>query len=216
MLSNWSMVRGFNRSVVLWLLTWALAAFGYFGLQGVLFKSVSPAYAIAIVGEEGRNAVFPVQSAVIALMTFVGSLVAGILPGLVVAWIGGSLTEAAPYHTALWLVPVLFLACVPVLAGARSAQHTETDVGDPHTVAPPIAIFLVLGAIVFLQSAAEGPVRAFFNVYLDRGLGVPPAQIGLITDARDAGVGPVAVPRMEPAFGRLSRSPVRHKNTRPM
>jgi hypothetical protein len=33
------MVRGFNRSVVvLWLLTWALAAFGYFGLQGVLFN----------------------------------------------------------------------------------------------------------------------------------------------------------------------------------
>jgi predicted MFS family arabinose efflux permease len=31
-----------------------------------------------------------------------------------------------------------------------------------------------------LQNAAEGPARAFFNVYLDRGLGVATDQIGLI------------------------------------
>jgi len=29
-----------------------------------------------------------------------------------------------------------------------------------------------------LQTAAEGPLRAFYNVYLDRGLGVPTEQIG--------------------------------------
>jgi len=33
---------------------------------------------------------------------------------------------------------------------------------------------------VFLQNAAERPVRAFFNVYLDRGLSVAPSEIGLI------------------------------------
>jgi predicted MFS family arabinose efflux permease len=37
---------------------------------------------------------------------------------------------------------------------------------------------LILGGIVLLQTAAEGPLRAFFNVYLDRGLGVPINQIG--------------------------------------
>ena len=36
--STWSIVRGFNHDVRLWLLTWALAAFGYWGLQGVLFN----------------------------------------------------------------------------------------------------------------------------------------------------------------------------------
>src|SRR6266704_2374936 len=36
--SIWFIVRGFNSSVRLWLLTWALAAFGYFGLQGVLLN----------------------------------------------------------------------------------------------------------------------------------------------------------------------------------
>jgi predicted MFS family arabinose efflux permease len=43
-----------------------------------------------------------------------------------------------------------------------------------------LGTFLILGGIVLLQTAAEGPIRAFFNVYLDRGLDVPPAQIGVI------------------------------------
>src|SRR5205807_9512854 len=51
---------------------------------------------------------------------------------------------------------------------------------DGRAAAPPIGLFLLIGAITFSQSAAEGPVRAFFNVYLDRGLGVAPSQIGLI------------------------------------
>jgi hypothetical protein len=38
MVSAASVTRGFNRSVRLWLLTWALASFGYFGLKGVLFN----------------------------------------------------------------------------------------------------------------------------------------------------------------------------------
>ena len=38
MVNTWSVTRGFNQSVRLWLLTWALASFGYFGLQGVLFN----------------------------------------------------------------------------------------------------------------------------------------------------------------------------------
>jgi hypothetical protein len=57
--------------------------------------------------------VFPIQQTVIALATFVGSLAAGALPGLLVAWTGSFLADATPYRTALWVVPLLFLACVP-------------------------------------------------------------------------------------------------------
>jgi predicted MFS family arabinose efflux permease len=39
-------------------------------------------------------------------------------------------------------------------------------------------MFVLLGVIVFLFTAGEGTLRAFFNVYLDTRLGVPPAQIG--------------------------------------
>jgi Major Facilitator Superfamily len=266
--STWSIVRGFNHDVRLWLVTWALAAFSYWGLQGVLFNlyllrlgfgpeligllmgsgqliwalAALPAaavgrriglrtallnafvlmavgfgllllvealprvlweawlfgcsavfwigaalltvntvpYAMLIVDDEGRNAVFPIQQTVIALATFVGSLAAGALPGLLVAWTGSSLADATPYRTALWLVPLLFLACVPVLTGARPARLTETRAEETLAGSRPLGTFLILGGIVLLQTSAEGPIRAFFNVYLDQGLGVPPDQIGAI------------------------------------
>jgi MFS family permease len=266
--NTWCIIRGFNPSVLLWLLTWALFAFGYFGLQGVLFNlylvrlgfgtefigllagsgqliwalAALPAasvgrrvglraaslsafvlmgvgfglvllvealpralwapwlfgcwamfwmgvalitvntvpYAMLIVDEEGRNAVFPVQQAVIALMTFAGSLAGGALPGVLVMWIGGSLAEAAPYRIALWLVPLLFLACVPVLAGARPVQITETRAEETLAGSRPLGMFVILGGMVLLQTAAEGPIRAFFTVYLDLNLGVPLDQIGVI------------------------------------
>src|SRR5439155_7494205 len=38
MASTWSIIRGFNRSIRLWLVVWALGAFAYFGLQGVLLN----------------------------------------------------------------------------------------------------------------------------------------------------------------------------------
>jgi MFS family permease len=271
MRTTWSTARGLNSSVVCWLLMWGMAAFGYFGLQGVLFNlyllrlgfgpeflglllgagqllwglaafpaaafgrrvglrvALGTSYALMgitfalvllvellprnlwelwlfgwwalmwvaaalatvnsipflplLVEEKDRNAVFPMQQAVTAATTFLGSLAAGVLPGLVVAWMGGSLAEAAPYRTAMWLVPPLFLAGIPLLAGTRPLRQLEARTVGKHAQPAPLATFFVLGAIVVLQTAAEGPVRAFFNVYLDRGLGVAPAQIGLLIGA---------------------------------
>ncbi len=266
-----SIMRGFNVSVLLWLLLWGFAAFGYFGLMGVLFNlyllrlgfgpefiglllgggqlvwgvAALPAaafgrrfglraamygafglmgvgfgllllvellprglwepwlfacwamvwigaalvtvnsvpYAVLLVDEQGRNGLFPIQQAVVAVSTFLGSLTAGILPGVLAASSGGSLADAAPYRTAMWLVPLLFVACVPLLAGTRPLRVTQTRAVETLAQPRPLATFLVLGAIVVLQTAAEGPVRAFFNVYLDRGLGVAPSQIGLLIGA---------------------------------
>jgi hypothetical protein len=265
----WSTVRGFNRSIRLWLLVWALGAFAYFGLQGVLLNlyllrlgfgpqfigvlvgsgqiiwglAALPAgtfgrraglrtalqvamvlmtvgfgvlplvealprplwepglfvcwavawtgaalmtvnsvpYAMAVASQDERIALFPTQQAVIALATFIGSLVAGALPSIISAWTGASLGEAGPFRAALSLIPVLFLVSLLAIAGAREARlDTQVSATDTQRQSPPIGIFLVVGAITFLQSAAEGPIRAFFNVYLDRGLGIAPAQIGLI------------------------------------
>src|SRR5439155_6601352 len=101
---------------------WLFGCWAVFWIGGALMTVNNVPYAMIIVDEEGRNAVFPVQGAVIAAMTFAGSLAAGVMPGLVVAWTGGSLEEAVPYRTVLCIVPLLFLACVVVLAGARRAR----------------------------------------------------------------------------------------------
>ncbi len=48
------------------------------------------------------------------------------------------------------------------------------------TPSRPTGVFVLLGLVVCLQAAGEGAVRAFGTVYLDAGLQVPTAQIGLL------------------------------------
>jgi hypothetical protein len=87
---------------------------------------------------------------------------------------------AYPVSNRAWLVPLLLLVCAPVLLGAREVRLSRDQADDAQVAPRPIRLLLVLGTIVSLQCAAEGPARAFFNVYLDRSLGVPPTQIGLM------------------------------------
>jgi len=266
MLNDWRILRTFNRGIWLFLLAWALTAFGYFGIQGVLLNlyllrlgfgpefiglliasgqiiwavMALPAGAIGAriglraalitasvlltlgmgmllmveafprsvwaiwlfgcwmllwvgaalntvnsipylmnVSAAERNHAFSAQGAVIGLMAFVGSLVAGLLPGLLVTWLGGSLDEPAPYRYALWLAPLVYALSIFVWAGAprvKLAGEAETL----STSTKPLRLFVFFGLVVFLQTASEGAVRAFFNVYLDQALHVPTAQIGAI------------------------------------
>jgi hypothetical protein len=55
----------------------------------------------------------------------------------------------------------------------RVLQHRVAS-----TERAPLGLLVLLGATVFLFTASEGTVRAFFNVYLDTRLAVAPAQIG--------------------------------------
>ncbi|MGQ0600924.1 MAG: MFS transporter [Anaerolineales bacterium] len=267
MFGDWRVLLSFDRSVRLFLLAWALVAFGYFGIQGVLLNlyllrlgfdtafigllissgqvvwalAALPAgalgrrlglrtvlmlgsalnalglgllllveafprdlwtgwllvtwmttwvggalltvnsvpYLMHVSTAEERNHAFAAQGAVIALMGFTGSIMAGLLPGRFSAWLGSPLEQAAPYWYPLWLVPVVHLLCVVVWANARAVRLE--DKAEAEGSAPkPIALFIFFGLVVFLQTAGEGSVRAFFNVYLDTALKVPTAQIGAI------------------------------------
>ena len=55
----------------------------------------------------------------------------------------------------------------------------------------PLLLLAFYGAVIFFQAVGEGAARGFFNVYLDAGLGVPPAQIGAVMGA--AQLLPIAV-----------------------
>lgn len=267
MLNDWRILRTFNRGIWLFLLAWALTAFSYFGIQGVLLnlyllrlgfgpefiglliasgqiiwavmalpagaigarmglraalitssvlltlgmgmllmveafpRSVwaiwlfgcwmllwvgaalntvnSIPYLMNVSAAAERNHAFSAQGAVIGFMAFVGSLVAGLLPGLVIAWRGGALDEPAPYRYALWLAPLVYALSIFVWAGAprvKLAGEAETL----STSMKPLRLFVFFGLVVFLLTASEGAVRAFFNVYLDQALHVPTAQIGTI------------------------------------
>ncbi|MFN8516255.1 MAG: hypothetical protein U0232_26955 [Thermomicrobiales bacterium] len=265
---RWSLPRGFNRGLVLYLVAWGLMGFGYFGIQGVIFNlyllrlgfgpefiglltgvgqliwalcalpaaalgrrfgvrviliagiafsgvanglallvEVFPRpfwpvwlfgcwallwassalnsvnnipYALGAFGPSMRNRIFPLQSAVMALMALAGSIVAGAGPGLIAGWTGNTLADPAPYRAMLWIVPALH-AVSSLLFGSASpaasvARQGETVGGG----ARPTGLLALLLVIVYLQTAGEGAVRSFFNVYLDRDLGVAPQLIGTL------------------------------------
>lgn len=268
MLSDWRVVRGFNRNIWIFLSAWGLAAFGYFGIQGVLLNLYllrlgfgpefiglliasgqiiwailalpagavgrqlglraalvtgytlsalgigllllvetlpqpmwsswlygcwmlmwvgvalntvnSIPYLMSVSSAEERNHAFSAQGAVIALMAFMGSLLAGLLPGLFITLLGGSLDQPAPYRHALWLSPLMFLLCALLWTRAQPARLLKQGAAVSSSPRPYLGLFIFLGLIVFLPSASEGALRAFFNVYLDTALNVPLSQIGTI------------------------------------
>ncbi len=150
-------------------------------MLGAAFITVNIApYLMTVTGAQERRHAFAVFQAVGPATAFLGSLVAGLLPGLIAVQLGLGIDQPAPYRLALWLGPLLcFLAIVPMLGadpGRVIVQRNQTAGVDP----APLPLLIFFGVIVFMQAIGEGAVRTFFNVFLDAGLAVLPAQIGAV------------------------------------
>jgi MFS family permease len=60
--------------------------------------------------------------------------------------------------------------------GKKAVYDTQQTDGKSAS----LGLLVFFGVVVYLSAISEGIVRTFFNVYLDAGLSVPPAQIGTI------------------------------------
>ena len=129
---------------------------------------------------EARRHALAMTNAATAFMAVLGSLVAGFLPGWVAALTHTSLEQAFPYWLTFWLTPVFFVSSIyffwRMIPAEVDDNSSETWQGAP----VPLSIFLFFGVVIFLQTASEGGVRAFFNAYLDADLGVSTAHIGAL------------------------------------
>jgi MFS family permease len=156
---------------------WLIAAWMILWIGAALLTVNGLPFVMAAASVEERKHAFSLQQAMIALLTFAGSLVAGWLPGALAGWIGTTLDDAAPYRLTLWMAPLTFvLACVLFGAMRPVAAAKEDDL--VHHSRPPIGLFIFFTAVVFLAASGEGATRSFFNLYLDRQLNVATAQIG--------------------------------------
>jgi MFS family permease len=153
-----------------WVITWTGAALHTVNGIPYLMSASSP---------RERNYAFAAQAAIMPLMAFAGSIIAGLLPGQLAVWLGVSLDDPAPYRAALWLVPTCNLISATILMFSTQVQPVVEAAGAMVTRAP-WRLFFFLGALTFLQTSGEGIIRTFFNVYLDQDLLVPTVQIGAI------------------------------------
>lgn len=167
-------------------LPWLLAqmALLYLGLA-LFFVNTAP-FVMSIVAGTQRTRVFSLQTALLSLAAFAGSLTGGLLPALIAAATGASLTEAGPFRGALFVAGLGLLVAMLVLRAARpelapGAAGAPLGRGGIALAIGSVGGLLALIALArMLQVAGIAAMSTFFNVYLDSQLQVPTAQIGVI------------------------------------
>ena len=137
-------------------------------------------------GTRERIHAFSFHSALLPLTAFGGSLLSGLLPGILASLLGVPLTEAAPYRYTLWLAGLLLVPAVPVLLFSRSAgslevQEPAVELDKAGSTRAPIGLILIVALFMALRFGGRGPVVTFFNVYMDSELGISTALIGVLS-----------------------------------
>jgi hypothetical protein len=120
------------------------------------------------------------------LAAFVGSLLAGFLPGAFASLLGVSLDVAAPYRLTLGLAALLLIPSVLILLRTRSVeaepvQEPAGRIPGAHASRAPYALIAIMALVMAFRYGGWGTSMAFYNVYLDDGLGVSTALIGVVS-----------------------------------
>jgi MFS family permease len=232
----------------IWRTGWLLANIAFTNLGFAWYMVNALPFMMAASNPEERTHAFSVQMAMRPFAGFVGSLVAGVLPGIFATLLHVSQESAAAYRFPLWLGALLLVPAVLVLVRTRTEDlQTPVAVNDSPAVqmpagtrlgsvqanpgplrlgrsAPslpaagptshsasqrwgtarrlsvpvrlgsrpgasearrigsgPQAIIVAMAVMMVIRFAGWGPVNTFYNVYLDEGLGVSTALIGVLS-----------------------------------
>jgi MFS family permease len=162
---------------------WATGLFlsnGVIGIGAALILVNAVPYLMAIASKNDRNLAFTFMSALFALMAFVGSLAAGILPGFLISLFAGRLTEAAAYNAVMWLAIPAYLGSVLLLLKSRPDPPVLKETKTVSREAAPIGMLIFLGILFVVQLGSENALQMFLNVYLADDLFVSDTLIGSI------------------------------------
>jgi MFS family permease len=169
-----------------WRLAWMLVQISvlYFGLA-LYFVNTAP-FVMEAIRPEQRTHIFSLQTALLALAAFVGSLIGGFLPALIAALLGFSPSQPAPYRYSLMVAGLAMLPAMLAIHSARPAAVPRSDLPVAVATAPApirralIGLLAMIAIVRVLQVAGLAATTTFFNVYLDSELLVSTARIGLL------------------------------------
>lgn len=168
-----------------WRGMWVLVSFvvAYSGLS--LYYVNSGPYLLKATRVEARGNVFALQAAIASTASFAGTLLGGLLPALVAGLLGATLAEPGPYRVPLALVGFLVVLALIVVFYTRDVEEDQPiEAPARASGAPPresaYRLIAFMAVVRFLQVAGVGVALTFFNVFMDSGLGVTTAQIGVI------------------------------------
>jgi MFS family permease len=160
-------------------------------MSGLAFFFVNGTpFLMGSVASHERNRVFALQTALISLAGFIGSLVGGRLPSLFASLLGITTDYATAYRYPLLLAGLLMLPALLLILWAEEVDPRQSEkTKDRALPATPLAAisaapFMVLAMLVIVrifQVSGVATTSTFFNVYLDTELNVSTTQIGLLT-----------------------------------
>ena len=173
---------------------WVIGSRLLVGMGFALYMVNAYPFLIAATRPAERDHVFSLQVAISPLAGFVGSLVGGMLPAYLASVLHASVNSPAPYRYSLFIAAVVMIpAVVAVLKTQAYEEEIQGSEQVPTDERPPLRLILIMGLVMILRNGGEGVARSFFNVYLDAGLGVSTARIGLLTALSQVLAGPVVM-----------------------
>jgi len=170
---------------VAWIPWWITIAYSllYIGIA-FYWVNCSPAL-INLSPKTEQQRVISVQSAMGNLLAFVGGPLAGLLPVFAVAIFGWTLDDPAPYRLPLILTGAIYLVAFLLIIRIKPVPTEMPTVsghspGAPTMAIPFFSVLIVTSIMRFMMVGAVGATNTFFNVFMDEGIGVSPAVIGVI------------------------------------
>lgn len=163
-----------------WQAAWLTVTYVSVWLIGALTIVNSNPFLMGVTGPEERARAFSAREALFPLAAFAGSLAGGLLPSFFAAALDLSLTQPAPYRYALFIAAALFAPATLALLATGQAGAEQTQARVREAIPLPTGLITFMALVVLLQVAGSSAVNIFFNVYLDDGLGVPTAWIGMV------------------------------------
>jgi len=169
----------FSFGDTLLIITYALS---WLGLALVIVNIIP--FLISATGSQERSLVFGMVGAILSLSGFFGNLIGGLLPGVFVSKLGGSIDSPIHYrYTLLFAAIFLIPGLVALIATHDIGNDPPVQTSVKKVGKVPLGLIIPLTLVMLLMRTGEGSVRTFFNVYLDSKLGESTALIAILSAA---------------------------------
>ena len=177
---------GLREAWLVFLYAFMLAGFSLFFVNGMPFL-------LNVVDVEFKHRAFAWKTAGWSLAGFAGSLVGGVMPGMIAPLLAATLDQPSPYRLTLTLtstVMALSALCMlrlrrlpaDTLTSPEPAAESDAETGrDRLQLTQSLVVLIaVMTAIRLFQVAGSATAMVYFNVYMDQQLLVSTAMIGAI------------------------------------
>lgn len=159
-----------------WITTWWMVVW----LANALNTVNSTPWIMAVAAPEEQASAFTAQLVLLSLGGFVGSLVAGLLPGIIAMLTGMDSDLTTAYWITLLLTPITYMGGYYLFHITKPRPPVKMAATTHQAAGIPYLTLIFVGIVVFFQVSGESLVRPFYNLYLDGNIGMPLARIGVV------------------------------------